>query len=301
MAQLAKIIPHKRGVISTHGHKLQMLAGNIDADGIPLILIHGITSSPVYAMMTLRPPSLSENPWYALSLPGHVESTFPDNFQSSDLTPEYIGDMMADAVNQITKGKPAIIIGHSTGATTALLIASRAPELAHQVVSASGFVIGKWGSSLGLTQFLAGLGAIGKPFFNMAFLPNQFPVIDSLNANFHLNLWMKDSENYKKDPYNQDIAHITISENKKTQPSQMWHWFQQMPKTDITTLLKDIKAPVLAIAGDQDPVVPPEHARIIARETEGTLQLLNGVGHLPMQEQREEYNRFVDQWFDGKA
>lgn len=292
MTQLAKIDLHKRGTVKSCGHTLTLLAGNADAPGEPVVLIHGIISLPLYARMTLLTPTLQDRPWYAISLPGHAGATYPDDFTPADLTPERIGEIMAGAVRQLTDGKPALIIGHSTGGTSALLIAASAPELASAVISVSGFVIGRWGSSLGFSQQLARLA---KPLFSMAFFPARTPLA-ALNARFHSRLWAKDWNGYRADDYNRDILAAIHDDMKLATANKMWPWFYQMPRTDVSPLLKQIKAPVLAIAGDKDPVVPPEHARIIAESTGGKLVYLQGVGHLPMQEHRVQFTEAVDTW-----
>jgi pimeloyl-ACP methyl ester carboxylesterase len=45
----------------------------------------------------------------------------------------------------------------------------------------------------------------------------------------------------------------------------MAHYFAVTPQTDIAELLPRITAWTLAVAGDRDPIVPPEQSRLVAR------------------------------------
>ena len=67
-----------------------------------------------------------------------------------------------------------------------------------------------------------------------------------------------------------------------------------MPDIDIGELLPNITSPTLALAGENDPIVPPEQSRIIAeRVPKGENVFLKGTGHLPMFEQQNEYDRVL--------
>lgn len=300
MPPLAQLNTYKRGTVQAQGHTLALMAGNVSASGTPVILLHGITGMPIYAALTLNTPALAQHPWYAISLPGHSTSTYPDGFGEDDLTPQHLGEVMSDAVRQCTSGKPAIIIGHSTGGTVALLIAAHAPDLVAGAISVSGFVIGRWGSSLGLSQQFAALGPLGKVLFALLFLPMQTPFMAQYAA-LSERLWSGDWAGHQADAYNAEIQPQIVAELGQTRMAHLWPWFRKMPHTDITPYLSQIQAPVLAIAGDKDPVVPPEHARIIAEKTNGTLTMLAGVGHLPMRERRHEYAQAVDTWLQAQG
>jgi pimeloyl-ACP methyl ester carboxylesterase len=53
------------------------------------------------------------------------------------------------------------------------------------------------------------------------------------------------------------------------------------------------------LAGDSDPIVPPEQSQIIAeRVPKGEKVLLKGSGHLPMIERQDEYNRVITDWVE---
>jgi pimeloyl-ACP methyl ester carboxylesterase len=75
------------------------------------------------------------------------------------------------------------------------------------------------------------------------------------------------------------------------------HKFHVMPQTDIGDLLPRITAPTLVIAGDRDPIVPPEQSRVIAdRVPNAELALIRGAGHMPFMERADEYQRALGDW-----
>ena len=76
-------------------------------------------------------------------------------------------------------------------------------------------------------------------------------------------------------------------------------FFNRLPDIGISELLPNITSPTLALAGDSDPIVPPEQSRIIAESVpNGESVLLEGAGHLPMFERQDEYNRVITDWVE---
>lgn len=59
--------------------------------------------------------------------------------------------------------------------------------------------------------------------------------------------------------------------------------------------LEELPMPVLAITGDDDPVVPPENSRIIATKVpRGRLEVLEGRGHLAVLRDPQRASRLID-------
>jgi pimeloyl-ACP methyl ester carboxylesterase len=62
-------------------------------------------------------------------------------------------------------------------------------------------------------------------------------------------------------------------------------------------LLPRITAPTLVVAGNCDPIVPPEQSRLIAsRVPNAELVLIRGAGHIPFMERANEYQRALGDW-----
>jgi pimeloyl-ACP methyl ester carboxylesterase len=61
--------------------------------------------------------------------------------------------------------------------------------------------------------------------------------------------------------------------------------------------LKKVEAPTLLVHGELDRLIPVSAARdLIRRRPDWTLEVLEGVGHVPMMETPELFLRVVDQW-----
>ena len=63
------------------------------------------------------------------------------------------------------------------------------------------------------------------------------------------------------------------------------------------TKVKRVKAPTLVVHGDLDRLIPLAAARdLIRRRPDWSLEVMKGVGHVPMMETPEQFLRVVDQW-----
>ena len=63
------------------------------------------------------------------------------------------------------------------------------------------------------------------------------------------------------------------------------------------TKVKTISAPTLVVHGDLDRLIPVSAARdLVRRRPDWTLEVFEGVGHVPMMETPEQFLRVVDQW-----
>lgn len=120
-------------------------AGNRDER--PVIFIHGILSSQ-YTWLDFPLRFRQYGRIITLSLPGHYPARFPAHMPQSTITDRWVGDTMAGALQQITGGRPAILVGHSTGGYASLAAAWRAPQLVECVISLAGFARGVWTSLL---------------------------------------------------------------------------------------------------------------------------------------------------------
>ncbi len=286
-------------MITTHemqieGHKLLALSSNADASGCPIILLHGITSS----VKTWIPDELSllarHGPCYALSLPGHYPAAFPPDFRQESLTAETIARVLTAAIRDLARDQPVVLIGHSTGGFAALAIAAHTPDIARCVVSISGFVQGRWTGLLGVYQRLIRRGLVGKFLFKLSYRANRWP-----RSWFRatLRVYAADSRKLFACPHLDAVIDSSLPYYRQLDLDAMAHYFTAMPDIDIESWLPRITAPTLVLAGDGDPIVPPAQSHLIAAQVPGAhLEVIEGVGHLPMFEDYVEYQRVVGGW-----
>lgn len=268
------------------------------AEETPLIFIHGILSSQ-YTWLDFPLRFKEYGHIITLSLPGHYPARFPTHMPQALITDAWVGDIMAGAIAQITGGKPAILIGHSTGGYASLAAAWRAPDLVRGVISLAGFARGTWTSLLGLMQRCCYLGTPGSWLFDAQI---------SLSTR---NAWIVDSVwrmcSYDKGAFAHNDTYQAMRPQIMKHVSQldsrsMRLWFYQMRTVaDLTPHLSSISVPVLAVAGKQDSLVPSSQATHIAQSVQdGTCVLLDKMDHALFVEQPERVFVCMKEWLAAR-
>jgi len=85
-----------------------------------------------------------------------------------------------------------------------------------------------------------------------------------------------------------------ISDRFPAAPQMLMHQFAAVQGHDAWADLPRIQAPTLAVTGDQDMLIPPENARILADRIPGArLEIIPDGAHQVMVEQAETFNRVV--------
>ncbi|MCU0495796.1 MAG: alpha/beta hydrolase [Anaerolineae bacterium] len=280
-------------ILNVAEHKLAALSFNPSESNIPLVFIHGITSSPAFWVHGQN-ELIKGLRWYALSLPGHYPAAFPNRFTASELTAPLIADLCEEALKQLIGDQPAIVIGHSTGGFAALMIATRYPQRVKAVVSISGFAHGRWIGALGLFQRLARMGPIGQGLFRLG-----MKLTTSSRSIYRaaLRSYAYNTQALYRDPALEPTLDAIYPMSQQLHLDSMLAYFQQMPHIDITESLTAITMPTLIIVGDHDPIVPPEQSRLIHQQIKGSvLHMLKNTGHVPMSESSAEYNQVLTAW-----
>ncbi len=270
------------------------LAGS--EDQAPVIFIHGILSSQ-YTWLDFPLRFKQYGRILTLSLPGHYPARFPAHMPQSTITDSWVGDTMAEAIRQISGGKPAILIGHSTGGYASLAAAWRAPRLVKGVISLAGFARGTWTSLLGYLQRLQRLGAPGSWLFDaqIRLSTRSAWMVDAV--------WKScsyDKKGFENNSTYRQMRPQIMQHASRLESRAMRLWFYQMRKVaDLTPHLSSIQVPVLAIAGKQDSIVPSDQATLIANNvSNGTGILLDHMDHALFIEQPERVYTCMAAWLD---
>ena len=283
--------------LDVQGHRLVAKSFNKNKDSIPVVFIHGITASINFWEPIQIPIFRKRFCWYSLSLPGHYPAIFPGRFQTEAFTSDVIIDVLSEAIRNLVGEQPVIVVGHSTGGFAAVGIAGRNPHMVAGVISISGFAQGRWRGALGLLQKIASLSLIGPCLFRTC--------LSSLVAHrsiyrFAAGVYAKDRKALYSYPHFENLFDVIYADAKRLQADSLFPFFKRLPDIDISELLPRVSAPTLVIAGDSDPIVPPEQSRKIAEKVlNGELCLLKGGGHLPMFEKSQQYNEVIERWVKG--
>lgn len=287
---------HSSKEIDIGGHKIVAKVFNEEKTGIPVIFIHGITAT-IDFWEPVQTPIIKKNyRWYSLSLPGHFPAQLPGEFNKELVTSDMISQVLTDAIKEFVGNQPVILAGHSTGGFAALCIAANNPEITTGVISISGFAHGRWTGALGIFQKLARFGIIGRVLFKINF---KILASNSWIYRFGVGLYAKDRKALYSNSDFKTIVDIAYKGTKELDLNSLLPFFNRLPDIDISELLPNITSPTLALAGDSDPIVPPEQSRIIAEGVpKGEKVLLEGAGHLLMFERQREYNRAITNFIE---
>jgi 3-oxoadipate enol-lactonase len=270
------------------GHKLVALFLNPEnSHREPIILLHGITSSMRFWIVDN--PFIEFGACYSLSLPGHYPATCIYNFSIENFV-----DILTESIYRLVGNQPVTLVGHSTGAFAALAIAAHTPNMVRRIICISGFAQGKWIGLLGLNQWLADFGVLGRILFKVGFRGSR---INRTIFRQVLQAHIFNTESVFSYPYFETFVDISFRDYKKLDLNTMLHYFKTFPKINITFLLPRITASTLVLTGDNDPTVPTTQAYLISKKVpRATLEIISNSGHLPFMENSIEYREKITAW-----
>lgn len=257
---------------------------NIGGTGPTVVMIHGFACSGV--QWTYTAPALQRAGFttIAVDLPG---------FGNSDLPPEPItssryGDIIAEVLRVLDIG-PVVLMGNSMGAYAAWLCAAKHPELAKSLILSNSAGAPMQGSlparnkrrhrALGATIF-PGLGAIaGLRISNPLTRRIVRPIIDKCFG-----------DPTRVTPEVFELLHQAAKRSRIVLTNRLT-WGQDVERE---SLLASISCPTLIIWGDKDAIVPISSMDFFVDHIHhAKLKVYFGVGHLPMLEIPDEFNRDV--------
>lgn len=283
--------------LQIEGHTLAYSEHNPTSDNTPIIYLHGILNT-IRIQEAVLSDILEGQHWIALSLPGHYPSQLKEGFQTEELTPEFIGHILSEAIRQICDDKPVRLIGHSTGGFSSFTIAYSAPELVESMCIIDGFAQGRWHSlALRPTQIMATLPLINYPVF-----ATYMRLAQGKRSMVNLFIFFI-SHNYvtvRESPAYSESITLNTSESKKQIIRNLYHYFHNMPSTDIRDWLLEIQIPVTIVHGEHDPVILPEHAREMNNLLPNSnITCLPACGHDPFSEAPEQLKQTIRAWKDS--
>lgn len=280
--------------LDVSGHRLVALAGNQSKAGTPIVFIHGITASVHFWPLSVPETVREGRPWYSLSLPAHFPALAPENFAPSDITIELFAEILGDAIHQLVGNQPVLLIGHSTGAFSALILASLRSQQVSAVLCISGFAEGRWTGLFGFLQTLARRGDKEAWLFRtllwfVALLPHHYFLATALLV-----------ANYQAF-FQCSMLKATLKLMRLDAKQHNWEqirWlFAAIADMDIQPLLSQIHIPVCILAGEKDPIIPMRQARLLESHIpKASLEILPGVGHMILAECSVAYQRLLTNW-----
>ena len=281
--------------LSIDGHQIVAKRLNpMTTLGHPTFLLHGIGGSVDFWSDDQTQIFQEQGPCYAMSLPGHYPATFPIGFRKEQITATLIVELIAKAIHELVGDHPVTLAGLSTGGFTALALAAQAPQIVSRVISISGFHHGKWSGWLGFFQKLVRGGRIGQGLFKYIY---RRPNLTKVGFNRQWFIYANDIKAMYAYPHFRSATDPSYDNFMKLDLENMIMYFTVMPNINIREWLPHISAPMLVIAGDHDPIIPPAQARLIQKMIpHAELEMIRGGGHMLFAERPLEYQHALRHW-----
>lgn len=238
-----------------------------DADGIPVILLHGITDSwrSFEPALPHFPPSVRV---FALTQRGHGAADRP---QTGYRTRDFAADAAAfmDAVGV----ERAIVVGHSMGGSNALRFALDFPGRTIGVVLLGAFA--SYRHNAGIVEF-----------WDTVVSKLADPVDPEMAREFQLSTLAR--------PVAPDFLDMVTGESLKA-PARVWRAaFQGLLEDDFAGELDRIQAPVLIAWGEKDSFCPRVDQETLLRTIpDARLAVYEGCGHALHWEEPQRFARDV--------
>ncbi|NOX82530.1 MAG: alpha/beta hydrolase [Alphaproteobacteria bacterium] len=288
-----------RSSIDIGGHRLV-----IDhPEGLPArpgpvwMFIHGIAVTSAYWAPLMPEHFRDSAPWVSVSLPVHAPSSGPEGFSQSHVTPDLFNMLNSAVLDQLLPGRDVIVVGHSTGGFAGLCLALARPDRVLGVVSVGGFADGRWNGLEGDMQLMARkekLGSFGPTALRItAWLTTRWPWLHAKAAS----MFAYDKRAFLTDKPTKVALRAMRRDARIQNQDQLIAFFAGIRDVDIWDRVGQIKQPVLVLDGEHDPVIPHDKTlRLAETLPNGQLLLYPDVGHMVMNERREDFWRDVIAW-----
>ena len=269
-------IPHQ--TVTIHGHEVSYRLADDDRTRPALLLIHGMAGSS-RTWRHVMPDLADDHTVLAPDLIGHGESAKPVGDYSLGAYASGLRDLLA----ALDLG-PVTVIGSSFGGGVAMQLAYQHPELVDRLVLVGSGGLGREVSWLLRVLTLPGAEYV-MPVLFPRFLRDQG---DAVNRALHDRGWHAPhlAEMWRA------YASLTQAENRsafvRTLRAVLDPGGQTVNATDRLYLAAAM--PTMLVWGDEDPIIPVEHAYDTHAAIPGSrLEIFEGGGHFPHLEDPERF------------
>lgn len=245
-----------------------------DADGVPVIMLHGITDS-WFSYSTVLPLFDASYRVFALSQRGHGDSARPDDrYAMTDFAADVIEFMDAMEIPRV------VLVGHSMGSFVAQRVAYAAPQRVRKLV-----LVGSSASAAhneGVLELLREVEALSDP------VPVEFARA------------FQDSTVYR--PLPEDFMQQVTAESLKL-PARVWRAaFKGLADDNNDHLLSSISVPTLILWGDRDTVFSrAEQEALLGGLRNAVLKVYPETGHALHWERPEQFADDLKKFIHGAA
>jgi pimeloyl-ACP methyl ester carboxylesterase len=225
-----------------------------------------------------------------LDLPGHYPARVLNN--SNQLTQEMLIELETYAVKCIVEDGSATLVGHSTGGLAALGVAAKLHKQVNRVICIAPVV---WGPLRGLIGFAHHLLTRGQysVFRALWGITQITPTAFMLGFSFYVH----DRVAHWRNERAWNVCRYAYPWYKRHNKWNLAMVINMLAVCDIRIFVSQVTMPVLVMAGDNDPVVPPRQTYWLAeRLPDATLHMFEKTGHVPQVEQHLQWEQVAMDW-----
>ncbi|MBI3701935.1 MAG: alpha/beta hydrolase [Afipia sp.] len=268
---LSRMYPPSGKFIEVSGGRIHYVElGPTDATGLPIVLVHGASSS-LETMRPLGEALAKTRRVFLIDRPGLGWST---RDSTTNTTPAIQARMVDEALGKLGIAR-AILLGHSLGGAIMPEMALTYPQRVAGIVMLSP-VLYTWPGGVGRFNNLATVPVLGPLLAYTITLPIGWFMVDA-------------GSRYVFSPQTMPDSFVNDTQVRLVLRSRTFlnnAWDLATLKAEVTKRSPDypqIKVPVTIVTGDSDNTVSPKlHSRHFAQAVSQTkLIVLPGVGHMP--------------------
>jgi pimeloyl-ACP methyl ester carboxylesterase len=265
-------------------------------EGTPLVMVHGLGGNAMN-WMAVGPEFAKTHHAVALDLAGFGRTPLFRRSAAVGANAELVHRFIEEVI-----GEPVVLMGNSMGGHIAILEAAD-----HQ----------RWVSALVLVDpaipgvhvrrpapgMLGVMAALTIPGLAEIVLDRRVRMLGPERL-VQETIALVVADQSRIDPALLD-AHVQLTRERGSLGRQSSRAFMQatrslglrMADPRFWTRIKNVKAPTLVVHGDLDRLIPLAAARdLLRRRPDWTLEVIEGVGHVPMMETPDLFVRVVNQW-----
>jgi len=265
-------------------------------EGTPFVMVHGLGGNALN-WMDVGPSLARHHRAVALDLAGFGQTPLYDRSAALGASEELVRGFVEKLFDE-----PVVLMGNSMGGHISILVGADHPELVSRLVLVDPAVPGVH-VRRPEPQMLGMMAGLSVPGLAENLLDRRLKSVSAEQlVHETLALVCADPSRLSREIVD---AHIQLTRERRGLGSQNQRAFLQatrslglrMADPRFWSRARQVKAPVLVIHGELDRLIPVAAARELAHRVRGwELEVIEGVGHVPMMETPDLFMRVLSDW-----
>jgi pimeloyl-ACP methyl ester carboxylesterase len=265
-------------------------------EGMPLVMVHGLGGSAVN-WMAVGPEFAKRHHAVAIDLAGFGRTPLFNRSAALGANAALVHRLIDEVI-----GEPVILIGNSMGGHIAILEATEHPKWVSRLILVDPAIPGVHVRRPDPTT-LGVVAALSLPGLAEIVIDRRARMLGPERL-VRQTLAMVAADPSRVDGAMLD-AHVQLTRERSNLGRQNSRAFTQavrslglrMADPRFWTRMKKVEAPTLVVHGELDRLIPVAAARdLVRRRPDWTLEILKGVGHVPMMETPDRFLEIVNRW-----